>query len=166
VRWAILRLFNVAGAASEAGIGEDRSVETHLIPLAIRAALGTGPPLRLFGESYSTPDATPLRDYVHVADVANAVRQAIEYLHAGGRRHIFNVGSGIGSSVREVIKAVERASGRAVPVVVDAPRPGDPATLVADTALAQRHLGFRPLRSELNRIVADALSWETSRASS
>lgn len=164
--WAVLRLFNVAGAAAGAGIGEDHAEETHLVPLAIRAALGAGPPLRLFGTGYATPDATALRDYVHVVDVAEAVYQAIGYLRAGGPRRIVNIGSGTGTSVREVVSAVERATGRAVPVAVEAPRPGDPAVLVADTALARRILGFRPARSRIDRVVVDALAWEAARAAS
>lgn len=158
----VLRLFNVAGAAVAAGIGEDHPLETHLVPLAIRAALGTAPPLRLHG-GHPTADGTPLRDYVHAADVGEAVCRAVAHLLAGGAGRAVNIGSGTATSVREVVAAVARAAGRRVPVVEDAARPGDPSVLVADLALARRVLGFAAGRSGIDAIVADALAWEARR---
>lgn len=161
--WAALRLFNVAGAAAGDGLGEDHPHETHLVPLAIRAALGGGQPLRIYGGDHATPDATALRDYVHVLDVADAACDAVAYLRGGGAPGVFNIGSGEGTSVRAVVRAVERAAGRPVPLTVEPPRPGDPAVLVADCARARRMLGFRPRRSDIDRVVADALAWELAR---
>lgn len=160
--WAALRLFNVAGAAPDAGLGEDHAVETHLIPLALRAALGKSGPLALYGTTYPTADGSAVRDYVHVVDVAAAVLLALDYLRAGGASRVFNVGSGTGTSVFEVVRAVERVAGQRVPVRLEDGREGDPATLVADTALAGRSLGFRPSASRIDTIVADALAWATT----
>lgn len=158
--WAALRLFNVAGAAAGAGIGEDHAVERHLVPLAIRAALGTGAALRVFGAGHGTADGTAVRDYVHALDVAEAVRAAIAYLGDGGAPRAFNIGSGTGTSVLQVVAAVERACGLPVRRTLEAARPGDPPVLVAGIGLARRALGFRPQRSGIDRVVGDALAWE------
>lgn len=162
--WTVLRLFNVAGAAAGEGIGEDHPVETHLLPLAIRAALGVAPPLRLHA-GHATPDGSALRDYVHACDVADAVRRAVGRLMAGGGGEVLNIGSGVATSVREVVAAVGRAAGRPVPLREAPVRPGDPAVLVADPSRARLMLGFDARRSDLQRIVADALAWERRRSS-
>jgi UDP-glucose-4-epimerase GalE len=153
--YAVLRYFNAAGARAEAGLGEWHSPETHLVPLAIAAAL-EGPALSIFGDDWPTPDGTCLRDYVHVEDLADAHVRALGHLLSGGTSVTLNLGSGRSSSVREVLLAVERALGRPVPVRVSPRRPGDVSTLVADVSESQRVLGWNPARSTLDRIVADA----------
>ncbi len=147
-----LRYFNVAGAHGP--VGERHTVETHLIPNVLRAVDGSGPPLQLFGTDYPTPDGTAVRDYIHVTDLAEAHVLALAVAEPGSHA-IFNLGSGVGSSVAEVVHAVEQVTGRPVPREVRPRRAGDPAQLVADGALAQEHLGWRPTRS-LEQMVADA----------
>jgi UDP-glucose 4-epimerase len=158
LRYAALRYFNAAGADPEGRLGEDHEPETHLIPLAIDAALGRRPPLTLFGTDYPTPDGTCIRDYIHVSDLATAHLAALEALEQGGSR-AYNLGTGKGHSVREVIAAVERVSGRKVPVVEGARRPGDPAVLVASSARLERETGWRPRFSALDEIIATAYAW-------
>lgn len=150
-----LRYFNVAGARG--GQGERHAVETHVIPKAIFAVTGSGEPLSIFGRDYPTPDGTALRDYIHVVDLAEAHLLALEALTAGVHR-IYNLGSGAGSSVLDVVRAVADVTGREVPVR-DAPRrAGDPAVLVADGGAAERDLGWRPSRS-LHDMVSDAAAF-------
>jgi len=154
-----LRYFNAAGADPEGEIGERHDPETHLIPLALMAASGQGPALKVFGTDYPTPDGTCVRDYIHVSDLARAHVRAIEHLMAGGESLALNLGSGRGLSVREITAAIEAATGRAVPVE-DAPRrPGDPPELMADAGLAARLWGFRTERSDIADIVRDAAPW-------
>lgn len=159
LRAVALRYFNAAGDDPDGEIGEDHDPETHLIPLVLRAALGQAGPVSLFGTDYPTPDGTPIRDYIHVVDLADAHVRALRYLAAGGDSAAFNLGTGHGHSVREVIAAVETASGRAVPQREAARRPGDPPELIADPALAKRTLGWEPRYSELPSIVRTALHW-------
>jgi UDP-glucose 4-epimerase len=150
-----LRYFNVAGARGAQG--ERHAVETHLIPNAIAAATGAGEPLSVFGRDYPTPDGTAVRDYIHVVDLAEAHLRALDALTPGEHR-IYNLGSGAGSSVLDVVRAVTDVTGREVPVH-DAPRRvGDPAVLVADGSAAERDLGWRPSRS-LRDMVADAAAF-------
>lgn len=154
-----LRYFNAAGADPEGEIGERHDPETHLIPLALMAASGQGPALKVFGADYPTPDGTCVRDYIHVADLARAHVRAVEHLMAGGESLALNLGSGRGFSVREITAAIEAATGRAVPVE-DAPRrPGDPPELTADAGLAAQLWGFRAERSDIADIVRDAAPW-------
>ena len=156
LRFVSLRYFNAAGA-SEAH-GEDHHPETHLIPLALRAASGEGEPLKIFGRDYPTPDGTCIRDYIHVLDLADAHVLALEKLNEIGGA-FFNLGNGSGYSVLEVVETVGRVVGKRVPAV-DAPRrPGDPARLVASSERARRILGWRPSRNQLERIVEDAWKW-------
>jgi UDP-arabinose 4-epimerase len=162
--WAILRLFNVAGAAPTAGLGEEHRVETHLVPLAIRAALGMTQSLDVFGIAYRTPDGSAIRDYVHVMDVAEAVALTLEHLRMGGTSGTFNIGSGVGTSVLEIARVVARAAGSDIPLRIHGPRDGDPAMLVADVSRAASVLGFRAMMS-VDQIVGDALLWERSRSS-
>jgi len=159
IDWLALRYFNAAGADPDGEIGEDHDPETHLIPLAIMAAAGTGPGLKVFGNDYPTPDGTAIRDYIHVTDLAEAHVAGFRLLEQGGGSGAINLGTGSGYSVREVIAAVERASGRAVPFE-DAPRrAGDPPELVADASLAGERLGWRPRLSALDEIAATAWRW-------
>jgi UDP-arabinose 4-epimerase len=160
LRSAALRYFNAAGADPDGEIGECRAVETHLIPNAIEALLGRKPPLRVFGRDYPTPDGTPIRDYVHVCDLALAHVRALERLIGGGDRFVCNLGTGRGISVTELIDGLERLSNRKVPLT-DAPRrPGDPPRLVADTSASRDLLGDGlTARSDLETILRTALDW-------
>ena len=159
-----LRYFNAAGADPSGVIGEAHEPETHLIPLAIAAALGRGKPLTVFGKDYDTPDGTGLRDYIHVTDLAAAHVAAIRAELPAGRFEAANVGAGQGRSVLEVVEAVARAVGRPVPHEIGARRAGDPPSLVADPAYARELLGWSAQHSDLDRIVADALRWEAQPA--
>jgi UDP-arabinose 4-epimerase len=162
LRSVALRYFNAAGAGY--GIGEAHSPETHLIPLAIQAALGNGPTLGVFGSDYDTPDGTCIRDYVHVVDLAEAHARALAFLQGGATGFTaVNLGTGRGTSVREVIERVGKAAGRPVPVRQEGRRPGDPAALVADPALAASVLGWRA-RLSIGDIVRDACAWHAASA--
>jgi UDP-glucose-4-epimerase GalE len=157
LRWAALRYFNAAGARSDGLLRESHQPETHLIPLALDAALGTRGPLTVFGDDYPTPDGTCIRDYVHVDDLADAHLLALDTLSSGTDVGVCNLGSGAGYSVREVIDAVSRELDRPVPWTKGARREGDPAVLVASNEKAASLLRWRPQRSNLRTIVADAL---------
>jgi UDP-glucose 4-epimerase len=150
-----LRYFNACGAEPAADLGENHDPETHLIPLLLRA-VQTGKPVTLFGEDYPTPDGTCIRDYIHVSDLAEAHIYAVEHLLNGGESEVFNVGTGSGHSVKEVIAAVENVTGKSVPRVVGPRREGDPPSLVAESGRLQKTLGWRPTRATLERIVSDA----------
>jgi len=160
LRSAALRYFNAAGADPSGVIGEDHDPETHLIPLAIGASLGTRPPLTVFGTDYPTPDGTCIRDYVHVLDLADAHIRVLDRLTQASCR--YNIGNGTGYSVREVIDAVERIGGRPVPHTLGPRRPGDPAAIVAKADRIRERLGWHPRFDDLNQIVAQALAWERS----
>jgi len=155
-----LRYFNAAGGAADGRLGEQHEPETHLIPLIVRAAL-SGKPVTIFGEDYDTPDGTCIRDYIHVEDLAEAHILALEYLLAGGSSDRFNVGTGTGHSVREVIRAVEEVSGQKVPYSTGARRAGDPARLVASSDKLREKLGWQPRSSDLQTIVSHA--WNFAR---
>jgi UDP-arabinose 4-epimerase len=158
LRYVSLRYFNAAGADPDGEIGESHNPETHLIPLAILAALG-GARLQVLGDDYPTPDGTPLRDYVHVTDLAHAHLRALRYLAEGGEPAIVNLGAGAGTSVFEVIRAVEAATGRQVPYDIRARRPGDAPVLIADSRKARRLLGWEPKISDIQTIVKTACAW-------
>lgn len=154
LRIASLRYFNAAGAWDD--LGERHANETHLIPLAIAAALGSGPPLTVFGDDWPTEDGTCLRDYVHVCDLAQAHRQALDRLLGGDTGRAWNLGCGVPASVRTVLREVERATGRSVQVVVGPRRAGDPTGLWADATRARLDLGWVP-RFDLRACVEDAV---------
>jgi UDP-glucose-4-epimerase GalE len=164
IRSVCLRYFNAAGADPDGELGEDHTPEVHLIPRAIEAVRG-GPPLQLFGEDYPTPDGTCIRDYVHVTDLAEAHVRALERLLSDGESAIYNVGTECPSSVRQVLAAVERVAGAAVPYVPVARRAGDPAALFASAARIRSDLGWRPQRPELETIVGDAWRWHAAHPS-
>ncbi len=164
LRWAVLRYFNAAGADPGGEIGEDHAPESHLIPLAIKAALGQRGELQIFGTDYPTPDGTAVRDYIHVVDLAEAHLLALDHLAAGKPSFAANVGTGVGHSVREVIAAVERVSGRTVPRREVGRRPGDAPSLVADPRLARELLNFQPRYPDLSTIVEHAWKWHASRS--
>jgi UDP-arabinose 4-epimerase len=157
---ASLRYFNAAGADPEGELGEDHNPETHLIPLVIQAALGMRPQVEIYGTDYPTPDGTTVRDYIHVADLAEAHVLALRHLMDGGENIAVNLGTGRGYSIREVIAAVSRRSGRNVPAREAARRPGDPPVLVADATQAKQVMGWQPQHSDLDTIVDTALSWQ------
>jgi UDP-glucose-4-epimerase GalE len=161
-RYASLRYFNAAGADESGEIGELHDPETHLIPLALRAAAGDGPELHVFGSDYPTPDGTCVRDYIHVNDLASAHVKAVEHLAAGKGSFAMNVGTGTGASVKEIISAVEKVTGKTVPHRVVPRRPGDPPALVANPAKAQSLLNWKATRG-VHEIVSTAWSWEEHR---
>ncbi|MGE5245593.1 MAG: UDP-glucose 4-epimerase GalE [Betaproteobacteria bacterium] len=158
LRWMALRYFNAAGADPDAEIGEDHSPEIHLIPRAIEAASG-GAGLQVFGDDYPTPDGTCLRDYVHVSDLASAHVRALETVVETGRSGAYNLGTGHPHSVKDVIQAVERVTGRAVPWTLAPRRPGDPAILYAAPGKAQAELHWTPRHPSLDDIVRTAWEW-------
>jgi len=159
-RWVALRYFNAAGADPEGQLGENHDPETHLIPLAIYAALGARKALDIYGTDYETPDGTAIRDYLHVTDLAEAHLAALRYLDRGGPSTAFNLGTGQGHSVREVVSMVEHVSGRPVPVREVGRRSGDPPSLVADAGKADRILNWRAHQSSLQEIVRTAWNWK------
>jgi UDP-arabinose 4-epimerase len=161
LRYAALRYFNAAGADPDGEIGEDHEPETHLIPLVLRAALGHGEKLQIFGTDYPTSDGTAIRDYIHVADLADAHVRALGHLAAGGDCLALNLGTGRGHSVREIVAAAERIAGRTVRRREAPRRPGDPPELVADPSLARSQLGWRPRLSDLDTMIRTTLAWET-----
>jgi UDP-glucose 4-epimerase len=158
IRSVCLRYFNASGADPKGRAGENHDPETHLIPLLFEA-VRTGKPVTLFGDDYATPDGTCIRDYIHVTDLAQAHIAAVEALCAGGESKKFNVGTGYGFSVKEVLSAVERVAGKKVPFVMGPRRDGDPPLLVADSTRLQRELGWKPVYSDLERIVETAWAW-------
>lgn len=158
LRGVCLRYFNASGADPGGRAGEDHDPETHLIPLLFRA-IQTGEPVKLFGDDYPTPDGTCIRDYIHVTDLARAHIVALEMLLGGGKSNVYNVGTGHGFSVKQVLDAVERVTGRKVPHVIAARREGDPPSLVADSTKLQNELGWRPEFSSIETIVETAWKW-------
>ncbi len=154
-----LRYFNAAGADPTGEIGEDHDPETHLIPRVLDAALGRGRAIDVYGDDYGTPDGTCVRDFVHVSDLADAHVLALRYLLTGGATTCLNLGSAKGFSVREVIGAARRVTGRPIAVEVGPRRAGDPAVLVADSRAARATLGWQPSRSAIERVIEDAWRW-------
>jgi UDP-glucose-4-epimerase GalE len=160
-----LRYFNASGADLRAEIGENHSPETHLIPRALLALQGKVDDFAIFGDDYNTPDGTAIRDYIHVADLAHAHLLALQYLLSGKPSGCFNLGTGHGHSVREILDQISGVTGRKLDVSVKPRRPGDPAVLVADPTNAKTILGFRPRYSDLRTIVSSAWKWHRSDAS-
>lgn len=158
IQCVALRYFNAAGADPDGELGEDHDPETHLIPLALLAAAGRGPPLTVFGIDYPTPDGTCVRDYVHVSDIAQAHVLALTHCVEQGSAR-FNLGSENGLSVREILSTVEAVTGRPVPHRIGPRRPGDPARLVADATAAREVLGWCPRYRAAEPMVAHAWNW-------
>jgi UDP-glucose 4-epimerase len=158
LRSVALRYFNAAGADADGVLGEDHEPETHVIPKAIDAALGRGS-FQLFGEDYETPDGTCLRDYVHVNDLAAAHVLALDALGRGGASTTYNLGNGRPTSVRDVMQAVERVTGRRVPYTAKERRSGDPAILFASSERIRRELGWKPRYEDVDTIVETAWRW-------
>ena len=163
LRFAALRYFNAAGADPDGHLGEDHRPETHLIPLAIDAALGRRPALAVFGTDYATPDGTCIRDYVHVSDLATAHLAAFDRLTIGSVT--YNLGSEAGHSVRDVLASVARVAGKPVPHTLAARRAGDPAVLIASSSRIRAECGWTPRFTELDDIVATAYAWRLAHPS-
>jgi len=162
IRWVALRYFNAAGADPEGELGEEHEHETHLIPLAIEATLGKRTRLQIYGTDYSTPDGTAIRDYIHVTDLASAHLSALEYLRSGNESRAMNLGTGYGTSVREVVTKIQAVSGHSVPAT-DAPRRiGDPPALVASPELARKLLKWEPAHSSIETIIKTAWRWHSA----
>jgi UDP-glucose 4-epimerase len=154
-----LRFFNASGADALAEIGELRDNETHLIPRAMMALQGHLADFALFGDDYDTPDGTAICDYIHVTDLATAHVLALNHLMQGHRGGVFNLGTGIGLSVRQILTAIAAEAGRDVPYVINPRRQGDPTYLVADPGSAREALRFRPAHSDLATIIRTAWAW-------
>jgi UDP-glucose 4-epimerase len=159
LKFVALRYFNAAGATEHRG--EDHEPESHLIPNVLKAAMGRQKLIRVFGNNYPTPDGTPIRDYIHVVDLADAHIRALEYLRAGEPSDYFNLGTGRGYSVLEVIECARQVTGRDIPMQIESPRAGDPARLIADPTKAKSVLGWEPMASDLRSIVLSAWDWRT-----
>jgi UDP-glucose-4-epimerase GalE len=157
-KYVALRYFNACGGEPDAGLGERHEPETHLIPLLFRAAV-SGKPIQIFGNDYPTPDGTCTRDYIHVSDLAAAHVAALDHLLAGGASNAFNVGTGHGYTVMEVLRATEEVTGMKVPFEMAARRDGDAAELVADASKLRCTLNWKPERSDLHAILRDAWSF-------
>jgi UDP-arabinose 4-epimerase len=160
LRSVALRYFNASGCDRDGEIGEEHDPETHLIPLVLRAALGSAPPVAIFGTDYPTPDGTAVRDYIHVEDLARAHVRALDHLAKGCGSAAVNLATGRGYSVREIIAAAAKAVGHDVPQRETARRHGDPPALVADPSFAAELLGWRAECSDLDTIIGTALAWE------
>src|SRR4051812_48753133 len=156
--YAALRYFNAAGASPDGSIGEDHDPETHLIPLVLQSVLGQRPHVEVYGTDYPTPDGTCVRDYIHVDDLAEAHLLALEHLEPG-KGLCYNLGTGRGYSVREVVRVAEEVTGKKVPVKEGPRRPGDPPVLVASADKVAREIGWRPRYTELLPIVRTAWNW-------
>jgi UDP-glucose-4-epimerase GalE len=163
LRSVSLRYFNAAGAASDGSIGEDWTFTQNLVPLTMKAILGRRPPLQVFGTDYPTPDGTAIRDYIHVEDLADAHVKALDHLASGGATLALNVGTGVGSSVQEVVDAAERITGRLVPREYVGRRAGDPVVLYSDNRLVSQTLGWDSQQG-LDEILASAWRWHSAHA--
>ena len=161
-RFVSLRYFNACGADASGEIGEDHSPETHLIPLILQVPLGKREKIMIFGDDYLTKDGTCVRDYVHVDDLAQAHAKALDYLRDGGRSDIFNLGNGVGFTVKEVIETARDVTGHPIPAEVQGRRAGDPAVLVASSDKARSVLGWKPEKADLDTIIGSAWNWHQS----
>jgi len=161
IRYAALRYFNAAGSNADVGIGEDHNPESHLIPLVMKTALGQRSHIGIFGTDYPTADGTCIRDYIHVRDLVEAHLLALEYLEREDQSGIFNLGSGDGYSVKEIIDTARRITGKEIPAKVEPRRAGDPSVLIASNKKAAAVLGWTPKRG-LEEIIADAWAWHSS----
>ncbi|WP_143961257.1 UDP-glucose 4-epimerase GalE [Litoribacter populi] len=160
-QYVFLRYFNASGSALDGSIGEDHEPETHLIPLLLKTAKGAMGPIKVFGDDYETPDGTCLRDYIHVEDLAEAHYLALQYIEQGKSSDVFNLGTGKGYSVMEVLRAVEKVTGCNVPFELAPRREGDATSLVADPSLAKSQLGWEAKITDINKVVESAWKWES-----
>ena len=162
MKYVALRYFNVAGAKSDASIGEDHNPETHLVPIILQVALGQRDSLKIFGDDYATPDGTCIRDYVQVEDLIAAHILALEYLKAGNSSDAFNLGSNDGYSVKEMLDAARVVTGKEIPAEIVPRRAGDPAQLVASSEKARNILGWTPEYTDIKEIIRTAWNWHVS----
>ena len=159
INFVSLRYFNACGAHVSGEIGEDHAVETHLIPLILQVPNNKREHIYIFGDDYNTKDGTCIRDYIHVTDLAQAHILAVKYLRNGGNSDIFNLGNGIGFSVKEVIETARKVTGHPIPAQISPRRAGDPAKLIASSEKARKILGWKPEHAELEEIIATAWNW-------
>lgn len=162
LKYVSLRYFNACGAHKSAKLGEAHNPESHLIPLVLQVPNGKRESVSIYGTDYDTPDGTCIRDYIHVTDLAKAHILAVEYLMKGGESNVFNLGNGVGYSVREVIETARRVTGHPIPAVEIPRRAGDPARLVASGEKAKEILGWKPEITELEDIIRSAWAWHSS----
>jgi UDP-glucose 4-epimerase len=159
IKFVALRYFNAAGAHENGRIGEDHSPETHLVPLILQVPLGQRAHIAIYGDDYPTPDGTCIRDYLHVSDLADAHILALDMLRKGGDSNVYNLGSGKGYSVKDMIEVARKVTGHPIPVVVQARRSGDPAVLIASSDKIKQQLGWNPSRDSLEAIIQTAWNW-------
>ena len=159
LRYVSLRYFNACGADESGTIGEAHNPESHLIPLILQVPNGKRETISIYGTDYDTPDGTCIRDYIHVTDLAQAHILAVQYLNNGGESDIFNLGNGVGYSVREVIETARKVTGHPIPATESSRRAGDPARLVASSEKAKKILGWKPVHDSLEEIIASAWNW-------
>lgn len=162
INYVALRYFNAAGSLGDGTIGEDHNPETHLIPLILQVPLKKREAITVFGTDYNTPDGTCLRDYIHVLDLADAHIKAVEYLKAGNESNVFNLGNGVGFSVKEMIKAAEEVTNQSIKVILGDRRAGDPAQLIASSEKARAVLGWTPKYTDVKQIINDAWAFHTA----
>jgi len=160
IKYVSLRYFNAAGAHESGKIGEDHNPETHLIPIVLQVALGQRPHISVFGDDYATEDGTCIRDYIHVSDLADAHVLAVDKLRGGANSAVYNLGSGNGFSVKQVIDIARSVTGREIQAVIEPRRAGDPASLIASSKRARAELGWNPKRESLEQIIASAWGWQ------
>ena len=162
MKYVSLRYFNACGAHISGKIGEAHNPESHLIPIILQTANGTRDHISIFGTDYDTPDGTCIRDYIHVTDLAQAHILAVEYLINGGESDIFNLGNGVGFSVKKVIETAKKVTGKEIKVVEENRRAGDPAVLIASSEKAKKVLGWNPQYNELSTIIETAWKWHST----
>lgn len=159
VKYVALRYFNAAGAHESGKIGEDHNPETHLVPLILQVPLGQREHISIFGDDYDTPDGTCIRDYLHVSDLADAHLLALDKLRAGGDSDVYNLGSGTGFSVKEMVEVARQVTGHPIPAKIVERRAGDPAVLIASSDKIKKELGWNPKKDRVEAIIADAWNW-------
>lgn len=162
LKYVSLRYFNACGAHESGRIGEAHKPETHLIPLILQVPLGQRDAISVFGDDYNTKDGTCVRDYIHVTDLAQAHILAVKYLSEGNDSNIFNLGNGVGFTVKEVIETARKATGREIKAVMDERRAGDPAQLIASSEKAKTILGWKPEHADLTEIISSAWKWHST----
>lgn len=162
IKFVALRYFNAAGSLGDGTLGEDHNPETHLIPLILQVPLKKREAITVFGTDYNTPDGTCLRDYIHVLDLADAHIKAVEYLKAGNESNVFNLGNGVGFSVKEMIKAAEEVTNQDIKVILGDRRAGDPAQLIASSEKARTVLGWTPKYTDVKQIINDAWAFHVA----
>lgn len=159
IEYAALRYFNACGADESGKIGEDHRPESHLIPIVLQAALGKRENITIYGDDYETKDGTCIRDYIHVTDLANAHILALEHLRNNGGSSIYNLGSGKGFSVKEVVDKAREVTGRKIPAVIGGRRAGDPGVLIASSEKIRKELGWNPMFDDIGKIIESAWNW-------